>query len=482
MLPSVRYRTSDRVRRLSGNYQISDREREILRLIATGATNQQIANALGISLNTVKVHLRNIFAKIGVASRAEAAMYAARTGLVSLRDTPPDPPASPDISAPSAELDAADTALPEPSDLSASDRDAVQFDHMVTVSLWRRVTALPRDALIALLIIVGSVAAIVLAVVVAPRASSPSVAASTPTALDPQRWRQLPSLPTGLASFGLAAYSFDGRSFLFAVAGDRGAAPSGDVFRYDLASALWVPMSRKPTPVTDVRAAVIGGQIFVPGGRTASGAPTAVVEAYDPQRDSWRALAPMPAPRSAYALAVVEGKLYVIGGWDGASYRADVWQYSPDDDTWRARTPMPTVRSYAAAAVVEQSIIVVGGEGPTGPVATTEKYSPAADSGAGNAWSTQAPAPLSVSRIDAGSTGGLVVVVAHDDRGGHLLVYGGQTDVWTSTPIPVAGYDDSRVQTLGGRLYLIGGRTAGSASDRFLQYQVLTSIFLPALP
>ena len=52
--------------------QISDREREILRLLAEGATNLQIAQQLNISVNTVKVHVRNIFGKIGVTSRAEA--------------------------------------------------------------------------------------------------------------------------------------------------------------------------------------------------------------------------------------------------------------------------------------------------------------------------------------------------------------------------------------------------------------------------
>src|SRR3954469_9061262 len=64
--------------------QISEREREILRLVAMGATNQQIANQLHISVNTVKVHLRNIFSKIGAASRTEATVYAIRQGLVNV--------------------------------------------------------------------------------------------------------------------------------------------------------------------------------------------------------------------------------------------------------------------------------------------------------------------------------------------------------------------------------------------------------------
>src|SRR6478672_8058246 len=66
--------------------QISEREREILRLVATGATNQQIAHQLNISINTVKVHLRNIFGKIGVASRTEATVFAVRSGLVQISE------------------------------------------------------------------------------------------------------------------------------------------------------------------------------------------------------------------------------------------------------------------------------------------------------------------------------------------------------------------------------------------------------------
>ena len=61
---------------------LSPREIEVLRLVAAGKSNAQIADELVISQNTVIRHVSNIFAKIGVANRAEAGAYAHRNGIV----------------------------------------------------------------------------------------------------------------------------------------------------------------------------------------------------------------------------------------------------------------------------------------------------------------------------------------------------------------------------------------------------------------
>ncbi|HWC29740.1 MAG TPA: alpha/beta fold hydrolase [Dehalococcoidia bacterium] len=61
---------------------LSSREVEVLRLVATGKSNQQIADELVISLNTVRRHVSNVFDKTGVANRAQAALYARDHGLI----------------------------------------------------------------------------------------------------------------------------------------------------------------------------------------------------------------------------------------------------------------------------------------------------------------------------------------------------------------------------------------------------------------
>jgi DNA-binding NarL/FixJ family response regulator len=59
---------------------LSEREIEVLRLLAQGLTNKDMAQTLILSVRTVEAHLRNIFGKLGVSSRTEAALWATRHG------------------------------------------------------------------------------------------------------------------------------------------------------------------------------------------------------------------------------------------------------------------------------------------------------------------------------------------------------------------------------------------------------------------
>jgi DNA-binding NarL/FixJ family response regulator len=65
----------------SGQATLTDREREVLRLVARGLANKQIARHLGIAERTVKAHLTSAFQRIGATDRTQAALWAARHGL-----------------------------------------------------------------------------------------------------------------------------------------------------------------------------------------------------------------------------------------------------------------------------------------------------------------------------------------------------------------------------------------------------------------
>ncbi|KPV59151.1 MULTISPECIES: response regulator [Paenibacillus] len=62
--------------------ELTEREMEVLRLIAAGKSNQDVADELFIGVKTVKFHVTNILAKLGVEDRTQAAIYAYKNGLV----------------------------------------------------------------------------------------------------------------------------------------------------------------------------------------------------------------------------------------------------------------------------------------------------------------------------------------------------------------------------------------------------------------
>lgn len=65
---------------------LSERERQVLALLARGYSNRRIAEACFLSLNTVRTHVQNVLVKLGVHSKLEAAALAVRQGLVSIED------------------------------------------------------------------------------------------------------------------------------------------------------------------------------------------------------------------------------------------------------------------------------------------------------------------------------------------------------------------------------------------------------------
>ena len=86
-MPTLRLRVEDLIARIGAPVApaypdgLTLREVEVLRLVATGKTDREIAEELFISAATVSTHVRNLLNKTGVANRTEAATYAARRGL-----------------------------------------------------------------------------------------------------------------------------------------------------------------------------------------------------------------------------------------------------------------------------------------------------------------------------------------------------------------------------------------------------------------
>src|SRR6185436_484755 len=85
--PKAAARLMREVRTPDNPETLTDRETDVLRLLAMGQSNKEIAQTLSIGEKTVKTHVSNVLAKLDVTSRTQAALYAVRIGLV---EAPPE--------------------------------------------------------------------------------------------------------------------------------------------------------------------------------------------------------------------------------------------------------------------------------------------------------------------------------------------------------------------------------------------------------
>ncbi len=458
---------------------ISEREREILRLVATGATNQQIAVALNISVNTVKVHLRNIFAKIGVESRTEATVYAIRAGIVSVGETgmadavestpESDAPASPIT--PSAPPSLPDDRLPEaPVAASAPDVTPVAAPGSEPIAQ----PALFRSRFVPWLIgLIGLIALVaIIAFSLRLLSAPPTVTSATPATLEGavQRWFTRQPLSEPRDDFALTGYDLEQR--LYVIGGRRAGIASAAVDRYDPETDRWVRVTDKPTAVSHAGAITLRGLIFVPGGELADGQVSDQLEIYDPREQRWFRGQSLPAPRSRYALAAWEGQLYLIGGWDGSSIRAEVFVYDPVLDRWESGPPLPQARRNAGVTVASGRLYITGGEGEHGPLRDSAWLEPGANPA--RRWIAIAPLPQPIARPVVVGLSNTLLVFDSERREG--LTYDVAADAWSRAPLPPEATIFAPGVLLNASIYFVGdSRAQGVLSE----YRALYVIFIP---
>jgi len=427
---------------------LSDREREILQLVVTGATNLQIARQLKISPNTVKVHLRNIYEKMGVQSRTEASMVAVREGWVKLERVPAGPTAAPSLERP-------------------------------PIARWQRFYLLAALLLVLAAILYPQFArGRGLARGVHDLSDSQVLADISGIELAVAQWTVRAMMP--VARSRLALVSYGGK--LYAIAGATAVGVSDLVQVYDPESNGWFPRSSKPTAVSNVGGVVLGDKVYVPGGYTAEGRVTDALEIYVPDDDLWLTGNPLPRPLCGYAIAAVEGKMFLFGGWDGARYVDSVYVYDPATDRWMSGTPMSQPRGFAAAAALNGVIYLAGGYDGRREYALLEVYDPAREGQGDGPWSQRAAmaAPRGgLALVATGSAlyaigGGWTQPVDFNER------YDPNADTWSSIPTPLpAQWRNLGATALDGRIFAVGGWSGGYLAVNEEYRTLLYRIHLP---
>lgn len=430
---------------------LSEREIGILKLVGQGKSNKEIAAELFISVNTVKVHMANIFQKISVSSRTEATLYAIEQGI---------------IRSPSNAVPEAQVLIPESTPVTLPEPRKTQ--------LWiKRYTWM--IVLLGIFLIAGLAALL---------AKLPVFQTATPTP-DPwnlagfdQRWQPLPDMPLGVSN--PAVSTFENNLFVFGL----NTAQSADSvsLRYQTASKVWEQIAPKPHPASNLQAILLGEKMYLPGGKGTAGAVLSYLEIYDPRSDKWSEGNSLPEPRFNYSAVAFEGKLYLFGGSDGSKVRADGWVYDPDQDQWQALPPAAFARQEAGIAETNGLIYIVGGNDGKKQIRDSESYNPVRQDG--EAWSQEAEIPEGFKLLRFSGRGDALFGIAYDNQKQlTLLQYAAGQKIWSQLPLPetVVINDGAGVVLLENYLYVIGGIKDSQPVGQANRLQVIFTTMLPLI-
>jgi DNA-binding CsgD family transcriptional regulator len=473
---------------------LTERELEVVRLVARGISNKEIAAQLHVSPNTVRVHLRNIFAKLEAQSRTEVTMIAVRNGWVAIPAQAasalpndgadamvPQAPAllQPDSRAASAELAAVATAQVLPSSAQPVPV-APNPEPLPSPTLWQRVASI---------LTLGAIAVLVVALWQRP----PAEASFSPTDLapadgganmapvtspvEPSRWHPRASIRTARARPAVAV----AKGKIYVIGGEVNRAPSSETLVYDPQLDSWQEIAGKPTPVMNTHAAVIGNTLYVPGGTTAGSTATDRVEALDLQTGEWKVVPPLPRPVTGHAVVAFADRLYVIGGRTLDGFSNATFAFDARSGQWSSLAPIPTLRSQLGAAVINERIYAVGGYDGKREHTTCEYLRVSSGE-----WFSCAPMTIPRGGFGLAQVGSALYAVGGGLSGfvGFNERYDPGTDRWTPFEMPEPRMGDWRyvgIAALPTAFYAIGGSTRGvPLSDNYV-YEVLNNrTFLPA--
>ncbi len=447
---------------MTTDYELSEREIEIIRLVATGASNKEIAQGLFISPNTVKVHLRNIFAKLEVASRTEATLVAIREGWVTSPGNPIDSESDQDF----------------PVDLDSDASPSEDQESPVSVG---KVSGRRR-----LLTILAAVAILVVGIfylTMTISRSNPAVTAVPPNQISQAetlaRWESLSPLPQSLKGMAFARYE----QAFYLMGGEHSEEPSREVWIYNINENTWENGQSLEKALWNIQAAVLGEKIYVPGGNTAFETVSRELLVYDPREDRWEQRAALPFGISDYCLAAFEGKLYLFGGWDGSSYSNQVLLYAPEDDEWIKFGEMPRAKAACSASVVGGKIHVFGGKNEDQVFDDHDLFVPQRYLQQEDAWEVAAKMPAARFGMESGVLADMIYVAGGLDAEENpldLIQYFPPKDLWVSIDQPEQAVGVSpAVIPYETRLYILGGLLDGNTMNSHQVYQAVYTILVP---